>query len=259
MTVFQWLDGLPLPFLFLLTLLYALLAIFLGIRLSALGKSPISGESIGPATGATLGLLAFMLAFTFNMTASRFDGRKQLLMDEVNAIGSAHLRSGLVAASYSRELRALIEEYADLRASLALREIAVGDAISRSESLQTEMWREVERMVSEQPPSVYSSLLIQSLNNMFDLQSSRVMLGLQFRIPASIWIGLNAIAGLAMMLVGYQLGSTGRRRVIVSCTLATAFSAVILMIADLDRAGEGFTSVNQQAFIELAQRLHGRD
>jgi len=259
MMVTTWFDGVSLPLLFISTVAFALLAIFIGIRLSALGGSSVSGESIGPAAGATLGLLAFMLAFTFNMTASRFDGRKQLLIAETNAITATYLRSGLLPAPYASKLSALVMEYADLRAKLALGEISINETISRSEKIQNEMWQQAELIAQELPPSVYQSLFVQSLNTMIDLQGSRIILALQFRIPTMIWSGLYSIAGLAMMLVGYQLGASGRRRILVSFTLATAFSAVIFMIADLDRVGQGFTTVNQQPFIELPDKLRRLD
>src|SRR5262245_39651927 len=43
--------------------------------------------------GAILGLLGLLLGFSFAMAVSRFDSRKQLGIDEANAIGMAHLRA----------------------------------------------------------------------------------------------------------------------------------------------------------------------
>jgi hypothetical protein len=41
----------------------------------------------------------------------------------------------------------------------------------------------------------------------------------------------------------------------VNVLLATAFSAVILLIADLDRAAEGTVMVGQEPLLKLQQRL----
>lgn len=38
---------------------------------------------VDTAVGATMGLLAFILAFNFGLTASRFDARRELLLNEV--------------------------------------------------------------------------------------------------------------------------------------------------------------------------------
>ena len=53
-------------------------------------------SQIGTLVGALLALLGFLMAFTFGMAGSRFDARKQLLLDEANSIGTAHLRAGLL-------------------------------------------------------------------------------------------------------------------------------------------------------------------
>ena len=46
--------------------------------------------------GSTLGLLAFMLAFTFGMSGTRFDARKQLVLDEASAVLRAYQRAQLL-------------------------------------------------------------------------------------------------------------------------------------------------------------------
>src|SRR5690348_12667659 len=51
--------------------------------------------------GATLGLLALLLGFTFAMAVSRYDNRKTVIMEQANAIGTAELRSRLLGTPYS--------------------------------------------------------------------------------------------------------------------------------------------------------------
>ena len=51
---------------------------------------------MGAMVRATLGLLAFILAFTFGLAAARFDTRRQVLLDEANAIGTTYLRAGML-------------------------------------------------------------------------------------------------------------------------------------------------------------------
>src|SRR5262245_39806340 len=73
---------------------------------------------VGSITGAMLGLLAFILAFTFGMAASRFDTRKQLLLEEVNIIETAYLRTSLIPEPYRSESQRLLKEYAKIRATI---------------------------------------------------------------------------------------------------------------------------------------------
>ncbi len=51
-----------------------------------------------------LGLLALLLAFSFGMANSRFEIRRQLTTDEVNAIGTAILRTDVYPDSVRKKI-----------------------------------------------------------------------------------------------------------------------------------------------------------
>jgi cellobiose-specific phosphotransferase system component IIC len=253
-----WFDRLSLPSVFLLTVLFVLLSIVVGAWVGKLGKrSPNHGEEpIGSVVGATLGLLAFILAFTFGMTASRYDARKQLLLEEVNAIGTTYLRAGLLSEPYRSEVRDLLREYVDLRVRLVAEPDTIAQVIARSEQIQSQLWSKVEQMTAGTPPSVLQVLFIQSLNDTIDLQTKRVTVALQYRVPATIWLGLYMVALFAMTAVGYQFAQSGRRQLLAGIILALSFSSVLTLIADLDRAGEGTVRLNQQPLYHLQTQLH---
>jgi len=253
-----WFDRLPLPSVFLLTVLFVLLAIVVGAWVGKLGKrSPDDGkEPIGSVVGATLGLLAFILAFTFGMTASRYDARKELLLEEVNAIGTTYLRAGLLSEPYRSEARDLLREYVDLRVGLVTQPDTLAHVIARSEQIQSQLWSEVEQMTAGTPPSVLQVLFIQSLNETIDLQTKRVTVALQYRVPATIWLGLYLVALFAMTAVGYQFAQSGHRQLLAGLILALSFSSVLTLIADLDRAAEGTVRLNQQPLYHLQKQLH---
>ena len=72
------------------------------------GESGMTTEAtnahLGEVQTATLAVLGLLLAFSFSMAVSRFDTRKQGLVEEANAIGTAYLRvriapTGATAAS----------------------------------------------------------------------------------------------------------------------------------------------------------------
>lgn len=252
----SWVNQIPLLAVFGLTVVYVFLAILGGTRLGVVMKQSEKGESsIGSIVGATLGLLAFLLAFTFNMAANRFDQRKQLLMDDVNAIATAYRRAGMLSQPYAADTRSLLREYLGLRVRAAQEPDKIKEVIARSEEIQNQLWIEMEKMVAQERLSLSHSLLIQSLNQLFDLQAKRLMLGIQYRVPAAIWFGLYLITAMAMIMVGYQSSLSRRHQYLVYLVLAIAFSTVIMMIADLDRASEGIVQLSHQPFIELQQKL----
>ncbi len=250
------LDQVPLWILFVLTVAYVFFAILAGMALGRKLREPgEAGEGLGTVIGATLGLLAFMLAFTFNMTANRFDVRKSLLVDEVTAIGTAYLRAGLLSEQYAGAVRQLLEEYVELRVIAARDPSAVVEAIPRAEQVQDRIWRYVERLATQEEPTVYRSLFIAAINEMIDLQDKRVAVGLQYRVPSTIWIALYLVLALTMIGVGYQSGNVIRRQLLLTLLLATSFSAVMMLIVDLDRAGQGIVGLNQQPLFDLWERL----
>jgi hypothetical protein len=75
--------------------------------------SPKEGTELGhlnAVVGAVLGLVALILAFTFNITLTRFDARKQYLLQEVNAIETTWLRAGLISEPRSSEVKDLLRK-----------------------------------------------------------------------------------------------------------------------------------------------------
>jgi hypothetical protein len=56
-------------------------------------------------------------------------------------------------------------------------------------------------------------------------------------------------------IMGYYGGVAGTNRTPVSVAVAVAFSVVIMLIADLDRPGEGFVNVSQQAMIDVRDSI----
>jgi hypothetical protein len=121
MDIGMLIEVVPLRVIYGCSVIMVLLSIQCGIWVGRYRRSR-SGQDqdspLGAAVGATLGLLAFMLAFTFGMTASRFDARKQLLLNEVNAIETTFLRAGLIPEPHRTEVRRLLAQYADTRANL---------------------------------------------------------------------------------------------------------------------------------------------
>jgi hypothetical protein len=253
------LDKVPLWGVFLLTLILVLVVIEIGFRLGQFrGRrgEDAAKESIGAAVGAVLGLLAFMLAFTFSIAAGRFDARKGLLLDEVNAIGTAWLRAGLLPEPHRTDAQRLFREYVDLRVELLAHPERVEAVLAQSDSIQGRLWSHAVALAQVDRSSEIYALFTESLNTVFDLQTSRVTVALQYRIPSPIWMMLWLLTVVSMLAVGYQFGVSGRRTVASAAVLALAFASVILLVADLDRGAAGRIRVNQAPLLALQQKLH---
>ena len=55
--------------------------------------------------------------------------------------------------------------------------------------------------------------------------------------------------------VGYHGGLTKSKRTLAIVVLVTTFSAIMLLVADLDRPQEGLLKVSQQAMVELKNTM----
>ena len=251
------LDALPMWGLFLVVVVLVLLSIEGGHRVGRYRRSRSEREQDGPVgamVGSTLGLLAFMLAFTFGMSASRFDTRKALVLDEANAIGTTYLRAAMLP-DRGDEVRALLRDYVDARLE-AIRTGRIEEGLSRADDLQARLWSEVVAVGQQHPESILVGLFVTSLNEVIDLHARRVTAGLRNRIPGPIWVALFTLAGLSLGAMGYHAGLVGTTRSLAVFAVALAFSAVIALVVDLDRPQEGVLTVSQQALIDVRQSMN---
>ena len=113
---------------------------------------------VGTMVGATLGLLAFILAFTFGLASSRFDNRRQLLLDEANALGTTYLRAGMLP-EWGEEVRRLLRDYIGHRLD-AVRSGDVTEGIRRSENIQQQVWTEAETVAQKNLNSIVVGLVL---------------------------------------------------------------------------------------------------
>jgi len=247
-------DFIPLWGIFILTVAIILFSIMSGLYLGKWKKKQSTDAAqapVGAAVGATLGLLAFILAFTFGMSATRFDARRGLLLDDVNAIGTTYLRAGLLPESHTGEIRGLLRKYVDIRVDIARHPEKLKEHIAESEALQKQLWRHAEAISREdlKNPDI-SSHFIEALNRMIDIHTSRVT-NLSYRIPVVVWAALYILTIFSMIGVGYQFGLHGRGNLVVVIVMSVSFASVILMNVDLDNPAAGWLRVSPKPMLEL--------
>jgi len=207
----------------------------------------------GGITGAVAGLLAFMLAFTFGNAASRFQDRKQLVVAEANAIGTAYLRTQLVDDPQGAAIRQLLRRYVEDRANVTRLETEGGlsQAIARAEETHAEMWAQVSELARKYPDSVVVGLLVSAINDVIDMHGNRIAVGLRARIPQSIWLTIFFMAIMSTTLMGYDMGLSSGRSALARLAMVATFSAVVLLIIDLDRVHQTLFSISQEAMTDL--------
>lgn len=250
----QPIDQIPLWAILLITTLILFTAAEIGFQLGKWRKRQSKDDEkaqAGTIMGAALGLLAFILAFTFGMAGSIHNARKSVLQEEANAIGTAYLRAQILPEPSSSKIKRLLKEYVDVRIKGAQSEDFIKKAITRSEELINDLWVLSVNLAKENPGSIFIGLFVKSLNDVIDLHSKRLTIALRNRIPMSIEITLYCVAILAMTMMGYQAGLTGVRTLVPRFALILAFASVMLLIVELDRPTKTIINVSQQAMIDL--------
>nr|WP_010131976.1 hypothetical protein [Microbulbifer agarilyticus] len=207
--------------------------------------------SIGSAVTATLGLLAFLLAFTFNMSATRYDTRKNLLLDEVNAIHTAYLHADFLAPEAARKAKKLLLEYTDLRFFNPRQDEITPEGLAESVVIQDQLWALVDAHVRQSYQGAYLRHFVDPVTDLINSHNSRIVIGLEYRIPGPIWLALYLLTGLAMLAMGFQFGVSRCGSLQLAVTLGLTFATVIVLIADLDRATEGAIIVDQTPMAEM--------
>src|SRR3984957_2166732 len=106
--------GYSLLTIFLIGLAVILAASELGWQLGMRGSGR-GGSNASTLESAMLGLLALIIGFSFAMALSRFEARRDAVVNEANAIGTAALRARLLPDPHRAETLKLLREYIQLR------------------------------------------------------------------------------------------------------------------------------------------------
>jgi hypothetical protein len=246
---------------YLIPFLCVLVPILLGQQYGLYLKAKavkVSDAPIGSVVGASLGLLAFMLAFTFQIVDNRYNERKKLLLDEVTTIRTTYLRAGLIPEPYKSSTRKFLVEYTDLRASITdeFTPQQIDHLKIRSQVILDSLWNYSEVLGAQDRSSESYSLYMGSVNDLNEIFNHRVTFTFEYKIPFTILFILAIITLFSMFLLGYQFGISGKRNNVVTVIISIIFASLMWLILALDSPEKGFMRLNQKPIITLYKQLH---
>lgn len=211
-----------------------------------------SWDSRGVSTleSALLALLGLLLAFTFSGAWMRFDARRDLILRETNAIGTAWLRLDLLPGPAREHLRAAFRQYVDLR--IAATEASEAKPNEKIAALQQAIWSEATAAALAAGDGRVGQLLLPALNDMFDIATARY-LAVQTHAPAVIFLMLLAITFLASLLAGYGMAGSSQRNWLHTLCFAAAMILAIYVTIDLEYPRRGLVRVEgyDQLLVDL--------
>ena len=213
------------------------------------------GDDIGTLTGAALGLLALLLAFSFSIGLARYDARRDFVVQEANAIGTT-VNFGMMLPQPQREqVAALLRDYTKVRIGLGVPyDLAKEDRdVARSLELQAQLWQIANAITAADPQSLPAYRFVATLNEMTNIHESRLN-ALRYHVPDEVMALLILVAMVALGFTGYHSALTGARHRLPTLIMALTVGFLIMLVIDLDRPSRGLILVPTQA---LADALAG--
>lgn len=264
----HYLDRFTPEVLFLFSVALMLLCIEIGFRIGNRGlhkAAKAQHSQVRAIMGAALGLTAFMLAFTFATAQSHFEIRVQGMLEEVALANDAFMQADLMPEPFRTDARMLLRDYMGDRAAMAaasdeddLQEVF--RLMQRAEVLQDEMW--AVGVAHARAAAVDRNLVapargpfLDSVIGLMDIQTARLEAAISNRISGVIWYTLYLTGSLSMLIVGYQASLVGRRSPMATATLSIAFSAVLMLITDLDRPVMRFFEIDDSVVTDQVERM----
>jgi hypothetical protein len=257
--VFEWLDQVPLWAIGIGLVLLMAFALIAGHRLYLLtdrpsrSKSQASTDFSGYVVTAMLGLVAIVMAFTFSLATERFEERRQIVIDQANAIGTAYLRVQLFDSPYRERLSGLIRGYVDEQIRLADSGYPKSGPLREQNSrLLDEIWQATAAMFSSAKTAPFSGWLVDSINKVIDLDAARSFARLT-RLPVEIFVVLCVIMISVAGVLGYEIGI--ERGLFLAGFVMGLMVVAFLLILDLDRPQSGGIREVQWPMEELQKSL----
>jgi hypothetical protein len=249
-----------LPFLVLFGALLLSLELGRRMRLRAIRRTAHEESSrFGIVDGAVFALMGLLLGFSFAAAGGRYETRRQYIVEEANAIGTAWLRLALVPDSARGPLQEQFRQYVDARLAgfAALPDtVAAKVEFARAEALQGSIWAGAIAAASAAPTTVPSILLLPALNQMFDIANTRLA-AMHAHMPRVILGLLFFLVLCCCVLAGYGMTDAGPRNWLHSVAFASVLVVTIYVIVDYEFPRWGLINLRalDQPMLEVRQGM----
>ena len=198
----------------------------------------------GIVDGAVFGLLGLVVAFTFSGAASRFDARRNLIVEEVNAIGTAYLRLDILPIQAQPGLRESFRRYVDSRIQIYRKfpdAAAVAAELEIVKQVESEIW--TQALAAERDAAPAARLLLPALNHMFNISTKRTMT-INMHPPTVIYAMLFGLALIASLMAGYAMARAESRAWFHVIGFAAVVAMVSYVILDIEHPRQGIIRID---------------
>jgi hypothetical protein len=224
-------------------------------RLEAGQKNP----DFGVIEGAMFALLGLLIAFTFTGAAERFDWRRKLVVEEVNAIGTAYLRLDLLPPESQSPLRDQFRRYVDSRLAVykAIPNYdVVKERLAQSAEIQRVIWTEALAAARATGRTDTVQLTVPALNAMFDITTMRTE-AFEIHPPLVVFAMLGILVWICSLLAGFGIATRDSRSLLHVFAFTGILSLTVFVIVDYEYPRVGFVNINatDQLLVDLRDSM----
>ncbi len=236
--------------LIIILLMFAALEVGYRVAIKERGtwKNPEAGGGHAVQT-ALLALLGLILAFTMASGVNRNQIRKQVVIHEANALGTAFSRADLMAEPGRTELKQALLDYSRTRVfeqgEVILTEQRE-EIIQKTLQSQSKLWPITKRVMEQIQPDPIEALLVAAVNDVLDVHTSRVAASFD-TLPTSVLWMLVFIAMVSVGIGGFNAGISDRLSRGRQTALILVLASVLIVLMDLDRPNDGLIQVSQRS------------
>lgn len=231
-----------------------LIAIWIGYKIGL--KKTKTDNKNSEISSSLLGLLALILGFTFAMAGSRYENRRNNLIDEANCIGTALLRSDIYPDSLKNEFKKDFDSYLISRRDYYLLdndEVKLIASLKQSAAASDRLWSRATFYAKDKNYFIQSNMMMPALNQMFDSASKSNMV-LNSKVPETIVYLLLAFSIIISFFIGYNSGLEKKINTKFITGFCFLICIVIFITLDLDRPRRGLIKLDTE--IAIMQKLN---
>ncbi|MBY0523251.1 MAG: hypothetical protein K2R98_07625 [Gemmataceae bacterium] len=213
-------------------------------------------ETTSKLNDASMALLGLLLAFTFSMSLSRHEQRRQMVVADSNAIGDFYTAASFTNQPVRGQLQNAIRQYVDHRLDIVkqrLDEAAMEKKLIETEEMQGRMQDLVGKAVDGGTSVVVP--LVNTLNGLTSAHTARLSAS-HDRLPPSIVLLLFLATIVSMALAGSQEGRSGELHLGATLGFVILVSMAVWVTLDLNQPQRGLIMVSQESMERLRSSLN---
>jgi len=250
-----------LPPYFMMLVIFSLIILFIWLGYSfnkiRTTKYPeVLKQTPGAIEGSVVGIMSLLLGFTFSFVVSRYEARRQLIVDEMVSINSAIFRCDLFPDSTRKLLHADFKKYLEARRDYYNEggdEIRVIEELQKSKEIGDRIWKRIVFDSDNPEVRLRSQQMIPALSGMLNSIIVRDESRRTGVPPLILWTLLVLVLITAFFLGGNLFGK--KKFTVLVFGYALILALTLNLIIELNTPRSGFITLNstQQKMNDLIE------